>query len=88
MCALMAELDTTFLVRLRNDIYCYFTRFEWGANVNRHSYRLCYSQRFSEKMKILKLHIDECLQNSKDDIIKSGQELSNAIVLESIRTKV
>ncbi|KAH3813840.1 hypothetical protein DPMN_142310 [Dreissena polymorpha] len=88
MCALMAELDTTFLSRIRYDGDAYFTRFEWGANANPHAHRLYFSREFSQHMDSLKLNIQNCLQSAKDECLNTGQDLDNPLVQDTIRTRV
>ncbi|KAH3725706.1 hypothetical protein DPMN_051555 [Dreissena polymorpha] len=66
MCALMAELDTTFLSRIRYDGDAYLTRFEWGANANPHAHRLYFSCEFSQHKDSLEQNIQNCFQSAKD----------------------
>lgn len=88
MWALMAELDTRFLSKLRYDGDGYFTRFEWGANAIPHAHRLYFSQEFSQYMENLKERISSCFQFSKDEAVENGQDLSSPLVQEAFGTKV
>ncbi|KAH3725670.1 hypothetical protein DPMN_051545 [Dreissena polymorpha] len=84
----MAELDTTFLSRIRYDSDAYFTWFEWGANANPHAHRLYFSCEFSQHMDSLKQNIQNCLQSAKDECLNTGQDLNNPLVQDTIHTKV